>query len=736
MRCYRVVVPTLIALLCTGTLLAAPTVPLESGQPRTFNLAGSSLVNSFYVDVPASSQRLTLDLIGNAGAGDIDLLLNSVAPFPDTVNGNPPTVQQIFDFAQYRSASIESNEKLVIGRANVFPVRAGRWYISVLNFSSTPATPTITATLSDQPPGALPIEIAFGDTTDGCEVAEWNNPAARAPVSGNGGSTLGQQRRNAVIEAVRLIGNTLKSDLPVRVQACWSNLGTGSTVTLAQAGPRSLLAGEGWMPRTNTFYAVAPATKLGGARSCGLRGGDCDTTYDIRATFNDRIDTNEVPFDYYYGFTGSGAFGSVDFIAIAMHELVHGLGFISGVNTRAEEGPIGEKLDGLDDAYSHNLVVVNPDDTTFRRFMDITDAERAAAIIGINRLRWDDLRAVNSSFNVAAGFGAPLSYIFMHSPDPIRPGSSLSHVGTRHTGDLMLAQASVGQRDLRLGGPMLEAVGWGTSAVDPPPPVLPASNNLFDVKRDGHGIDFVRASGSVYVLTFYTYGATGEPEWFQAVGNVVNGVFVANTDTNGKSLLRYRYNAANTPPQQAVSADSGTVSLDFNNPAAQAPCNDGRNAANAVAVMTFSLGSDQNVRWCMEPVIAASARADADRSGLWFGGGMDDGWGWSLINFRLNNQDGMFGLFFYYDANGNGSFAFAQTSAYVNGTQYPAIHRRGYCRSCPTVPFNDQPAGTVAFTLPATTGAGTVTYDVTPQNSVGGRFARTNSPFILLTAPQ
>jgi len=269
---------------------------------------------------------------------------------------------------------------------------------------------------------------------------------------------------------------------------------------------------------------------------------------------------------------------------------------------------------------------------------------------------------------------------------------------------------------------------------------LPASNILYDIRRNGHGIEFVRVRDSLYAMTLYTYGADGEPEFYQAVGNVVNGVFEPTLDANGKSLFRYRYVPGNSPPQQQVPALSGTVSMDFNSPATRAPCNDGRVASNAVAVMTFSLGADQNIRWCMEPIVPAGARATPDFSGLWFGGEADNGWGWSILNFRINDQNGLAAILFYYDAAGNSSFAYAQSGAFVNGASIPVIHRRGYCRTCPTVPFVDQPAGsaTFMFTQPSESSSANnrVTYTATPQNAVGGTFARTNSPFSLLTTPQ
>lgn len=724
----------LAASIASVAAQAAPTIALVSGQPRTFNLAGNSFTNSFFIDVPESSQRLTITLTGGTGAGDLDLYLSSAAEFPDSVGGQPPTLLQLSDAAQYRSISVESSESLAISRANAFPVRKGRWFISVVNFDA-PSAPTLTATLSDTQPGSLPIQVVFDDPSDDCSIAEWNNATSKAPLDGNPGNTLGTQRRNAVIEAARLISNQIKSDVPVRVQACWDNLGGGNSFTVAQAGPDSFLRGESWMPHDDTWYAAAPAGKLAGARYCSVIGGSCAQRFDLAATFNDRVDTSEIQSSFYYGYSSAAPFNTIDFIAVAMHEISHGLGFISSVNTRASNGSVGSKLQGFNDAFGYNLVDINPDSGERRRFMSQTDAERAASIAGVARLRWDDTRAVTSIANQQAGFGAPDSYIFMHTPDPIVPGSSLSHTGLRHNGDLMQAQSSRGQRTLQLAAPMLEALGWSQSA---PEVVLPTSNVLYDVQRDGHGIQFQRVRDTIYILTFFTYDNAGQPEWYQALGNMQAGVFVPFDEGGGKTLIRFDYDRSRTPATRKILEQSGTVSLDFNNAGNQSPCSDGRNRFLAAAVMRFTLPGDTEQRWCMEPLVSRAAIYPGSVNGLWFGTEADSGWGWSLLQVGDGPTAGLFGNLYYYDANGNATWAYTQSGS-IGGT-VPVMHRRAYCRTCAAAPFHDTPAGTVRFTFTRPSefeAAGNrVEFSATPQTPPGGTFARGDTPFVLLGTPE
>jgi hypothetical protein len=748
MRTLRAVAP-LALLLAAPLATAAPTTPLQPGIDTQVSITGGAINTQFFVDVGANDRQLQVTLNATNPNQDVDLLLRYGTPFPETsVDGLPTTVDYLYETAQYHSFSAEGTESITIGRSNVFPVRAGRWYVAVVNFETVAAAATLRANVSASDPGDLPITVVFDDTSDGCDVSGWNDATARAPVGGNTGTTLGQQRRNAMLEAARLLGAQLKSPVPIRVHACWrSDLGTGNSVTLAQAGAGDYVRSIKFLPRNHTWYPITTATRLGGARYCGLVGGPCDA-YEVFADFNIHVDTPQAlgSSSFYYGLAIGGPPTDSDFITTAMHEITHGLGFLSLVNDDPGNGAIGREFVGYDDVFEAHVVHVRSA-TDVARFSLGTNADRAAALTSISGLRWDEPEAVLSSANRFAGMAFPDNLPRLYAPNPTEPGSTLSHLDDAHTGEMMRAFLGDPARTIGLAQPMLHAAGWSPAAATPPPDALPRSTQYFDPAHPGHGIDFQRVADNVYFMTFYTYGANGEPEWYVAIGPVIDNVFVPADNANGDSLVRYRYVQGANPPQQADASVRGQVRLDFNGAVNAPECNDGtaRDRSGPLLRMGWSIGSDTTTRfWCMQPLVPASLNATPDFTGNWYAGASDGGWGFSLLSFRQAPNNGLFGALYYPDAQGNGRWAYVQTSNVQSGVQYDLFERQGYCRTCP-VPasalagqFTDVDAGNITFTLttPSQSAAAgnRANFSVTYQRAPGGTFPR-DSPIILLTTP-
>ena len=106
-----------------------------------------------------------------------------------------------------------------------------------------------------------------------------------APVSGNMGTTIGAQRVNAFNAALQVWGNSLNSDIPIKVEArfdpltCASNSGI-----LGSAAPNSAHGNfPGGMP--NTWYGSALANSIAG-------NDLSSTSSDIQATFNSNLDSS------------------------------------------------------------------------------------------------------------------------------------------------------------------------------------------------------------------------------------------------------------------------------------------------------------------------------------------------------------------------------------------------------------------------------------------------------------
>src|SRR5215207_9438833 len=65
----------------------------------------------------------------------------------------------------------------------------------------------------------------------------FNDPTPAAPVGGNTGTTVGQQRLNAFQFAANVWGATIRSDVPITIAAGWAALPcTTNSATLGAAG--------------------------------------------------------------------------------------------------------------------------------------------------------------------------------------------------------------------------------------------------------------------------------------------------------------------------------------------------------------------------------------------------------------------------------------------------------------------------------------------------------------------
>src|ERR1051325_6997239 len=83
----------------------------------------------------------------------------------------------------------------------------------------------------------------------------FNDATPAAPVGGNPGTTLGQQRLNAFQVAADIWGNTIDSSVPIRIDASFAALPcTATSATLGSAGPTRIFSDFDNAPKTNTWY--------------------------------------------------------------------------------------------------------------------------------------------------------------------------------------------------------------------------------------------------------------------------------------------------------------------------------------------------------------------------------------------------------------------------------------------------------------------------------------------------
>jgi hypothetical protein len=127
--------------------------------------------------------------------------------------------------------------------------------------------------------------------------------------------------------AAKLWASILISTVPITIDAFWRPL---SGNTLGSAGPNNLArwtsAPAGALP--NTWYSIALANQISGIDLDPLAA-------DLTSTLNcDRP-------DWYFGTDGKTPAGKINFVSIALHEILHGIGNIGTVGYNSSTGQGG-----------------------------------------------------------------------------------------------------------------------------------------------------------------------------------------------------------------------------------------------------------------------------------------------------------------------------------------------------------------------------------------------------------
>jgi hypothetical protein len=275
----------------------------------------------------------------------------------------------------------------------------------------------------------------------------FNDPTPVAPVGGNRGTTLGEQRRIAFEYAAELWAARLASPVQIRISATFDPLTCGATsTTLGVAGPVSVFRDFAGAPRRNTFYPSPLADLLAGMDLAPEED-------DIDATFNSVFGTTcPFPASWYYGLDGDAPAEDSDFVTVALHELGHGFGFISFVDVDT-----GERFQGRDDIFLTFLV-----DARSNRTLDaMTAAQRRSAIEATGLLRWDGPAVAAAAPTVLATGVDELGRVEMFAPAFAQAGSSVSHWSDALMPlELMEPFFEAPLHDVGLAVPALADVGW------------------------------------------------------------------------------------------------------------------------------------------------------------------------------------------------------------------------------------------------------------------------------------
>jgi len=248
----------------------------------------------------------------------------------------------------------------------------------------------------------------------------FNDPAPAAPVGGNPGTTLGQQRLNVFNRAAQIWEGVLQPKVDILVNARFTALGPN---VLGSAGPTFIFDNFPGAEYPDMWYHSALADHLAGV---DLNPG----APDIGANFS-----ADAPF--YLGFDNNDGPGQSDLLPVVLHELGHGLGFSNFIDDTT-----GELADGEADIYSQYTLDV----TTGKIWSQMTDAERAASSINVRKVSWNGIN-VRKDVPKVLQFGEPFARnntangpLLMIGPASFGPALTIAG----YTGDLALGLDGVG----------------------------------------------------------------------------------------------------------------------------------------------------------------------------------------------------------------------------------------------------------------------------------------------------
>ena len=242
----------------------------------------------------------------------------------------------------------------------------------VRSFSAAMCVAAILA-ISSQPMYAAAKVIVVNSDGPG---EGFNDPMPVAPVGGNNGTTRGAQRLIAFQYAADLWGATLDSPITIIVSATFDPLATG---VLGSAGPTAVFSdfsgvGFGFYPGVEfplTWYGSALADKRAGIDLAPHFGAPPGFP-DIGARFSSTV-------NFYLGLDNNhGALN--DLVTVVLHELGHGLNFLSFVDAAT-----GQNFLGQTDIYSRHLV----DTSSGLHWNEMTDAQRLVSATNFAHLVWD-----------------------------------------------------------------------------------------------------------------------------------------------------------------------------------------------------------------------------------------------------------------------------------------------------------------------------------------------------------
>jgi len=284
----------------------------------------------------------------------------------------------------------------------------------------------------------------------------FNDPTPVAPVGGNNGTTLGQQRLNLFQKAADIWGAAIESSVPIRIKASFDPLScdAGSAV-LGSAGATYVVRDFSGAPESGTWYHPSLANAIAGVDL----GPDDD---DISATFNSNIDNNNNCLsgtNWYLGYDHNHG-NDIDLLVVLLHEFAHGLGF-SGFTTMTN----GAFFLGYPDIYSHFTL----DNSSGKHWDEMNNnKQRKDSATNTGNVVWDGPAVLAGAAGFLTSGTDAAGHPRLFAPNSVQQGSSISHFDTEASPNLLMEPyitPNLGS-DLDLTDEQLFDVGWTPADTD------------------------------------------------------------------------------------------------------------------------------------------------------------------------------------------------------------------------------------------------------------------------------
>jgi len=279
-------------------------------------------------------------------------------------------------------------------------------------------------------------------------VDGFNDPTPVAPVAGNPATTLGAQRLAAFQAAADEWGAMLVSQVTIVIDAKMTSLSCSqNSAILGSAGPSGYVSRDfPGAPVSGTWFPQALANSI--------QGIDTDTgSSDVSANFNQDIGTpgclQALGWSYVIGAPAPS--GTIPFTDTVIHEIGHGLGFLTFVNKST-----GALLGGFSDHYTRFLLDETPTPVLWTA---LNNAGRAASATDNGQLTWSGSQVANVAGILSSGRHGS-GRVRMYAPTTLVSGSSVSHWDTVLTPNEIMEPSLQSSNEKRLTNHLMLDVGW------------------------------------------------------------------------------------------------------------------------------------------------------------------------------------------------------------------------------------------------------------------------------------